>query len=84
MPYGLYAIKDAKNGFMFPQTDANDETAIRNFSNALMDKDSMLVRFASDFTLWKVGEFNSETGEVFPIMVQLVDAASIVYGRKEN
>lgn len=84
MPYGLYAIKDAKNGFMFPQTDANDETAIRNFSNALRDENSLLYRYCNDFSLWKVGEFNSETGEIFPLALQLVDAASIVYGRKEQ
>lgn len=63
MIYGLYVMKDEKVGFMQVQQDLNDYTAERNFKYALSQKNTLYDYASSDFSLWKVGTFDSVTGE---------------------
>lgn len=63
MKYVLISIRDQKVGFMPPQADQSEQSAIRGFSYAINNGDIMNFS-AKDFDLFKVGEFNPETGEV--------------------
>ena len=74
---GLYAIKDAKSTFMSCTVDVNDATAIRNFEHAVRQRDSILASHPNDFALFKVGEYDNESGVVSPVfpLMQLCDAA---------
>lgn len=68
MKYGLYAIRDVKTGFMTPTMDVNDESAARNFYHAVQNSEGILYTFASDFSLFRIGEFDSESGQVEPLI----------------
>lgn len=68
MIYGLYCIRDVKTGFMQPVMEANDQAAIRNFYHAVQNSDGILYTFASDFSLFRIGEFDSESGNIEPLI----------------
>lgn len=80
MIYGVYAIKDAKTSFMPCNVDYNDASAIRNFEHAVMAPDSLMRSHPADYTLYRLGSYNTETGiivsEADP--AQIADAASVV------
>ncbi|ALS03469.1 VP5 [Gokushovirus WZ-2015a] len=80
MIYGVYAIKDAKTSFMPCNVDYNDASAIRNFEHAVMAPDSLMRSHPADYTLYRLGSYNTETGlivsEADP--QQIADAASVV------
>lgn len=68
MKFGVYSIRDSKTGFMAPTVEVNDQVALRNFSHAIMQSESILFTHAGDFELFKVGEFDSDTGYVDAIV----------------
>lgn len=80
MTYGIYAIKDAKTTFMPANVDYNDASAIRNFEHAVRQQDSLLRSHSADYTLWRVGQFDNEYGEIIPEWppVQLSDASAVL------
>lgn len=80
MIYGVYAIKDAKTSFMPCNVDYCNDSAIRNFEHAVMDADSLMRSHPADYTLYRLGSYNTETGTITPMTVplQIADAASIV------
>lgn len=64
MTYGLYVMKDEKVGFLQVFQDSNDYTAERNFRFSMGEVNSLFRANKKDFSLWKVGTFDSNTGEV--------------------
>lgn len=62
MLYNVYSIRDVKTGFMTPTIEVNDDTAIRNFSHAVVNSDNILFSFAKDFALYRIGSFDSDSG----------------------
>lgn len=86
MKYGLYSIRDVKTGFMTPVMEANDASATRNFYHSVQNTEGILFTFAQDFTLYRIAEFDAETGQVVPLVpiVQVADGAAAVQAfRKE-
>lgn len=70
MKYNLYGVRDIKsNMFWQPQMDTNDETAKRGFAMMINGSDlRQITGFApGDFDLYRLGSFDSETGEVVSI-----------------
>ena len=63
----LVAIEDVFTGFAKPAIVNSREHAARDFK--LICKDD--VR-ADDLRLWEVGEFDTETGEIFPKKPDLI------------
>lgn len=80
MIYGIYAIKDAKTSFMPCNVDYNDASAIRNFEHAVMASDSLMRSHPADYTLYRLGTYNTETGFIVSKAhpQQIADAASVV------
>lgn len=67
MKYKVYAVRDVKaNIFWQPQVDSNDETAKRGFAMMINSSEARSITgFApGDFDLYRIGEFDSETGEI--------------------
>lgn len=62
MTLNVYAIRDTKSGYMNPTFELNDAVAMRNFSFAAQQADSLLFACASDFELYQIGRFDTETG----------------------
>ena len=79
MKYPMYCYRDAKVGFMPPQCDQSEQAAIRGFSYAINGNDGMMNYSPKDFDLYKVGEFDTETGKVDACMpVLIVSGESVV------
>lgn len=79
MKYPIFSMRDVKVGFMTPTIDANVPSAIRNFEHAVSASGSVMNTHPKDFQLYRVGEFDSETGEITPCMVEhIADAVDVV------
>lgn len=67
MKLGVYAMKDNLSGFVTPTFESNDEVAKRNFAYAISHKDTLLYAQKKDFDLYKIGEYDTETGHLIPL-----------------
>ena len=74
MIYGVYSIKDLKTGYLPPTYDINDLAAERNFEHACLNPDSLFYTHGSDYQLFKVGTFNTDTGSFSLENTFLMDA----------
>lgn len=83
----VVAIRDSKVGFLTPAFEQNEETAIRNFSHAVVNSDSILLSYCKDFALYRIGTYDNDSGLITPepIPVHLYEAADAVryFGRSE-
>lgn len=62
MKLGIYVIRDDKTGYLSPTVDASDAAAVRNFQNAVTKTEGIINAFPQDFSLYRVGYYDSETG----------------------
>ena len=79
MKLGLYSIKDAKTGFMTPVLEQGDPAALRNFSAAVSKSDCIMHQYPNDFALYKVANWDTDTG-VDPVLspILIVDASEVL------
>lgn len=71
MIFGIYSIRDHLSGFMTPVIEQNDAIALRNFTMACQaypeDSSRSLMKWKpDDFTFFKIGEFDSDSGVITP------------------
>lgn len=80
----IFAIKDVKSGFtsVFPR--ANEQLAQRDFSGAVNGAPNQLNMFPEDFELWKVAEFNVQSGEVKSDLKFITNAISVKETQKNE
>lgn len=79
MKYPMYSIRDAKVGFMTPTIDQNDASAARNFEHAVHNAASLMNSHPGDYALYKIGEFDTESGAVTGCMPEhVIDAVGVV------
>lgn len=80
MVFGIYCVRDVKSGFQTPAAEVNDAVATRGFASAVLNSDSVLFTHASDFSLFKVAEFDADTGRITPLdlPVELIQASSVL------
>ncbi len=65
MKYGIYSIFDEAAGiFTAPTVDISDESAIRNFQKACSEAGSMMNFKPSDFSLYAVGTWDTDTANI--------------------
>lgn len=76
MKYGVYSIRDYKTGFLTPTIDVNDASARRNFEHACSNPNSLFCSHPSDYALFKIGTYDSDSGRIEPldIVVLVCDA----------
>lgn len=84
MKFGMYAIKDAKTGFMTPTVDQNDASALRNFEHAVNQPDSLMFSHPNDFTLCRLCSYDTDSGvcDVAPVPYVVADASEVL--RRES
>ena len=58
----MYSIKDRLQNFIPPVPMANEDIAQRWFKEMMHENTTMKLA-PEDFGLWKLGEWNSDTGE---------------------
>lgn len=64
MTLGMFSVYDCKsNEYFQPFYAKNYETAKRNLISSF-DADSLFVHYPSDYSLWFIAEFDTETGEI--------------------
>lgn len=81
MKYPVYAVRDIHTGFMTPTVDQNDAAAIRNFRHGCMQNASLMNSHPGDFSLCRIGEFDTETGEIVSCLpVHLANATEVFNG----
>lgn len=66
MILGVYAIRDKHTGFMSLTTEQNDNCAMRNFAHAMQNVDSLLYTHPDDFDLFRLGDYDTDSGELNP------------------
>lgn len=78
MKFGVYSMRDSVSGlYNNPTFEQSDLIAIRSFKFAV-NKNEFLQFNAHDVDLFKIGEFDNETGEMFPCTPQkLADGVSM-------
>jgi len=79
----LYSVYDSKSSsFCNPFSEQNDQTALRSFTFAANDPSLDIGRYPADFTLFRIGSFDFESGtiqaEATPLNIAL--AATLVKG----
>uniref|UniRef100_A0AAU8B154 Nonstructural protein n=1 Tax=Dulem virus 119 TaxID=3145596 RepID=A0AAU8B154_9VIRU len=63
MIYGIYSIRDVCSGYLPITLDISDAVAERNFEHACVStKDSLFFTHPDDYSLMKLGTFDSEHG----------------------
>lgn len=63
MKHGLYSVLDIKaRAYIAPFTLPNDDMAVRAFKEAANDSTHMFCKHAEDYTLYRIGTFDDETG----------------------
>lgn len=77
MKIGIYSYKDNVNGFMTPNFEVYDPAAVRGFAYAVNNPGLMNFK-PEDYSLWKIAEFDSETGVVTPVEPTLIVHATEV------
>lgn len=61
----IYCLRDRKVGFLTPVLAESDELAMRDVQNALRRGTGTLIdTHPEDFSLYCIGNFNQETGEI--------------------
>lgn len=80
MKYPVYSYRDQKVGFMPPQCDQSDQSAVRGFSYAINGNNGMMHFSPKDFDLYKVGEFDTDNGTIEPCTPVLIASGSSVFG----
>lgn len=86
MIFGIYSIRDAKTGFLNPTFEINDLVAQRNFESAVLNSDhSLFFTHPDDYSLYRLGLFNSDSGHIEPLEVpEYICNACTVYALHEK
>lgn len=80
MIFGVYMMRDeAADLFLQLTQDMNDATAMRNFEQAMSNKNSVMNFRPGDFSLWKIGEFDNQSG-----VLKAVPATKLMHGGQKD
>lgn len=86
----LFAVFDSKAAlFGQPFSDQQEGSAIRNFSDAVNDgsnPNNLWNKHPEDFSLFQIGEFDNNSGELIPIIPKSLVTASALrsFGQPEE
>lgn len=83
MIYTVTAIRDSKTGFLTPAFHPTAEAAIRDFISACRDSDCQIHDFPVDFSLVRLGTYDSDTGAITPCPSEELCRAA-AYVREES
>lgn len=70
----LYSIKDELSEFASPVT-IQDEANAKRFFRYQVENTKIMADNPEDFSIWEIGEFNSETGEMLCWTPKLIERA---------
>lgn len=67
MTYGVFAYRDNKTSFGPMWTEQSEEAAKRGFAMMINNPQGIMGFAPGDFDLFKIGEFDAETGQLDPV-----------------
>lgn len=82
MKINVYCLKDDYLGFQTPFCSMNDAAACRDFENLICKPDTVYSMHKDLFNLYKIGIFDSESGEI-DSKVEFIQSGS-TYIREEK
>lgn len=77
MKYLMVALKDELTGFQAPTIEVSAETAIRNFT-AAVNSIKAFQENPQDYSLYRIGYFDTDTGIIETSVDKLVSANSVL------
>lgn len=77
MIYNLYSVRDVKTSFAAPFVDISDASAERGFAFAFQNQSNLMHFSPADFSLYRVGMFDSESGHITEILPEFICNASM-------
>ena len=80
MKIGIYCIKDNVAGFLQPTFEMYEASALRNFSYAVSQPSLMNFK-PEDYSLWHLGEYDTDTGVLDPVEPRLIVHATEVISK---
>lgn len=85
MKYPVFAWRDVIQGFGAPQLFLNEEIAKRDFGYRINLEDSPMQYKPSDYELYRIGDYETDTGRMQPLDVPvfLINGMS-VFGVNEK
>lgn len=63
MRMNCYSIKDEQTGYRYPMISGSDGDMRRSFIIECKNPDSLIHQALKDFSVWKIGEWDTDTGE---------------------
>lgn len=76
MIYPIYSVRDSLTGFRSITLGENDAESMRGFAHACSSSDSLMHSHPNDYTLYKIGELDTDTGELIPCVPTHICAAT--------
>lgn len=76
MKFPLYAVRDSLVGFGMPIIRDNDAVASRSFEYDFNRDDSPYRVHSEEYSLFHIGEYDTDTGDISPLPPRLVVCAS--------
>lgn len=84
----VFSVFDSKAAlFLRPFTDQQEAAAIRNFADAVNDSsnpNNLWNKHPEDFSLFLIGAFDDETGELLPCLKKCLVTASALVAVNSN
>lgn len=80
MKYPMFCMRDEKVGFGQPMIHMSESIARRDFAYKMTRPDSLMDFAPKEFSLYRVGEFDTESGKIEPCIPEFVCNGVDVYG----
>lgn len=80
----VYAVKDELTGYLNIMLFQSKEEAIRSFKIMVNDETCIFNLAAEDYSLYEVGMFDEQTGEIFSQPIKQVAKAKQLKGAKDG
>lgn len=80
MKYPMFSMRDEKVGFGQPMVHMSEEVARRDFAYKINQPDSMMGFAPKDFSLYRVGEFDTDSAKIVPCLPEFVCSGTDVFG----
>jgi hypothetical protein len=79
----IYCLRDKKVGYMAPMIEDNDPTAVRSLRHSIgLDKSLLTYTHPEDFTLYRLGSYDTSTGVITPCQPEIVIELSDIIGKE--
>ena len=85
MKYMTYAVYDSKaQRYIFPQNYVRREEAVRAFSMACNQPDTDFFRYAEDYSLFEIGQYDEDIGLHYPHTAPIMIITAVLASEKHK